>query len=233
MKKVNEKKDFLNLRETSDLLSVSIPTLNRWVRQGTIISHRSEKEIKFSSREIQEWVRATGFRVPDNTVKIDHITDLKISPEGQFIRALHNGFLMQYSQPIKRDQLYLNMIEIYSSSTNSSFNKQNLFKRMTEREESLPTTITPDIAIPHARRNSDFTFSPSAICTAVLSQPISINSISLPKTRIFFFLFSENPEQHLNLLSSIARAVSSMDKLTEKVYHVSSLQELISLFKGK
>ncbi|MBN1971525.1 MAG: PTS sugar transporter subunit IIA [Candidatus Delongbacteria bacterium] len=216
---------FLGLEEAAGLLSTNVETLKRWVRQGSIISHRIGDEVKFDVDELRKWSRKNkiAFKEPEKINNIvEHNTPL--------IKALENGFYFSYNE--KRDffDFYLYVASKIAAHLPCNVSDEALFKSFISREKTVPTVITANIAIPHPKITGEFGVEKSFIFLVKCSNPIKFPTEIDEESRevsLFFFILSKDTQDHIKILANIARICSSSDLFIE----LNSIEDKNSLLK--
>jgi len=53
---INIEKQFITIKEISTVIDVSVPTINRWIRNNYIPSYKIGKRRLFKKEEIDNWI---------------------------------------------------------------------------------------------------------------------------------------------------------------------------------
>ncbi len=225
--KMREEESFLSINEAAEILKTSTSTLKRWVRQGTLIAHRSDQGIRFCRKELDQWMKKAGMsgksRTCSSTSKCNQNTGL--------YGALQNGKYISYTDTVSRDTLYREIAEQASDNILEPFSASELFKKMVEREKSVATTITSCVAVPHPKRRGEQIFRESQIFTVKLNHPIALNSSAPAETSILFFLFASDPAEHLKLLAQLVKKITKTDNFIDCFKKTDSMDSFMEILK--
>lgn len=105
--------------------------------------------------------------------------------------------------------------EIYESvlkqSDLSGYDKNSLLTELLEREKVLSTAVGNTVAIPHPRRPLMKNEEDQRIFVVYLNEPIDMKAPDSLKVSTLFMLFTSNSQTHLKVLSSLAKALHSLE----------------------
>jgi PTS system nitrogen regulatory IIA component len=89
----------------------------------------------------------------------------------------------------------------------SDESKDELFTKLTEREQLASTGIGNGIAIPHPREPLSLPPKSSVIVTCFFENPVAFNAIDDRPVFVFFLLISPSVKHHLHLLSRLSYCI--------------------------
>ncbi|HTF33315.1 MAG TPA: PTS sugar transporter subunit IIA [Myxococcota bacterium] len=200
----------LSVRDVARLLNVSEETVYRWVRRGSLPSHRVHDQYRFNRVELQEWAALHKHRVsPDlfgssgNAEECPSLRD-----------AIERGGIF-YGVPGERREKVLEAV-CELPGIPSKVNRRLLYQLLVAREALASTAVGQGIAIPHPRDPVVVRMDTPAVLLCFLSEPIDFQAMDGQAVRVLFTLLTPSVRVHLQLLARLAFAL-----------HDETLQELL------
>lgn len=225
---MREEENFIKLEEAAELLKTSTSTVRRWVRQGTLIAHRSDHGIRFCRKELDEWMKKAGM----SCLKQSGSDRSANCQNTGLYDALGNGRFFRFENSISRDELYREIAELTAPNIAKPFSPDELFLKMVEREKTVPTTIMKGVAVPHPKRRGENLFNDSWVFPVILKHPIALNKSAEADTNILFFLFAADPAEHLKLLARLVKKITRTPDFISRFLNCDSMESLMDLLRS-
>jgi|JI9StandDraft_1071089.scaffolds.fasta_scaffold09084_3 PTS system nitrogen regulatory IIA component len=201
----------LKQKDVAELLTVSLDTIDRWVREGSIPTYQWEGENRFNRQEIENWI-VKRFSQEKENFPFGENRDVIISPWQQFglYRAIHRGDVLENLSKGTKERVIEETID--SLKNKLHFDAEVVTSLFLERESLMPTALCHGVAIPHTREFLlDGLF--DAVCVVFLEEPLEWGSFDHEKVHTLFFVFACDDKRHLNLLAKIAHFCSEEENL--------------------
>ena len=99
--------------------------------------------------------------------------------------------------------------EIYKKFTDSvnfppAVNKTTVYEALCAREKIMSTAVGNGIALPHARASIITSEDDQRVSVVYLKEPIDMKAPDEIKVYVMFILLTQNPQTHLQILSTLA-----------------------------
>ena len=188
----------LNAAQAARCLDVSTDTVERWVLQGKIPSRVRGARSVFVESELRQWAQANGlpFHSPSDRPGVAE------EPEGMSVAdALSRGGFFELSGATTVREV-LDALAQHAPVADSR--REELRRRLEEREALSSTGIGGGIAVPHPREPLDGLVSEPVITTCFLSPPVEFRAIDGKNVSVAHLLLSPDTKTHLRLLSRLA-----------------------------
>lgn len=189
----------LSLNEVAKLLKMPEATIQRWVRKGNIPAVEIGGQYVFIKKDLERWARL-------------HNIILNNHPErnGQRLKPVK----ISVSDAMERGGIFFNLKGENINSVLKSvvslaplppeINRDNLLKRLIQREKLASTGIGDGVAIPHPRSPLENPPQHPFITTGFLKKEIDFNAIDGIPVFVLFMILSPNTKAHLELLSRLS-----------------------------
>ncbi len=200
----------LSVRDVAKLLNVSEETVYRWVRRGSLPSHRVHDQYRFNRVELQEWAALHNHRVSPDLFRANGSVQ-----EGPSLRAAIEQGGIFYGVPGDRREKVLEAV-CELPGIPSKVNRRLLYQLLVAREALASTAVGHGIAIPHPRDPVVVRVDKPAVLVCFLSEPVDFQAMDGEAVRVLFTLLSPSVRIHLQLLAKLAFAL-----------HDESLMELL------
>lgn len=189
----------LTINEVAQCLRLSISTVERWIRQGRIPIQKTDTGYLFNESTLEKWAAMykLPFSLPDKFEK-----KFKEKKSENLLPAMKRGGLLYNIKGDNVEAVLKDAVEnIYFLPV--SF-KEELYRRLLEREHLTSTGIGKGVAIPHPPDPLQDTLSNALISTCFLEKPIDFNAVDGKPVFVMFILLSPSTKTHLHLLSRLS-----------------------------
>jgi len=189
----------LKLTEISRSLELPITTLNRWIRQGRIPVQKNGENAVFDVPVLKKW--AAKHHLCFSLDREGECGKPDIQKES-LLSAMQRG---QVFYDISGDDVgsvlesAVGVIPGLSGET-----RQELYRRLMDREELTSTGIGKGVAIPHPRSPVIDETDAASITTCFLKKSVGFRAVDDKAVFILFILMSPTVKTHLYLLSRLA-----------------------------
>lgn len=196
----------LTIDEISQCLNLPVKKIERWISQGRIPVKQDGRACIFNETALGKWASThhLPFRLPDegsgkeNTPASPPNTEVLLS-------AMKRGGVFYDVEGNDADSVLEAATMRIPDFPEAS--KQQLFRRLQERERLMSTGIGKGVAIPHPRTPLEETGNESLLATFFLRDAVDFGSIDDKPVFVLFLLLSPTTKEHLNLLSRLAFCV--------------------------
>lgn len=188
----------LNTAQAARCLDVSTDTIERWVLQGKIPSRVRGARSVFVESELRRWAQANGlpFYAPTESVGAAN------EPEGVSVAdAFSRGGFFELAGATTVGEV-LEALTQHAPVADSR--REELRRRLEEREALSSTGIGGGVAVPHPREPLDGLVSEPVITTCFLNPPVEFRAIDGKGVSVAHLLLSPDTKTHLRLLSRLA-----------------------------
>lgn len=195
----------LSIFDLSKHLGVTTGTIDRWLRQGKLPVSRTGAKIKFQARELKSWAD-----------KHNLVLNLDQKPGGEkkqndtvsLSQAVKNGGIYTGIQGTDTNTVLKNSVDAIEQIPTEA--KQDLYRRLIEREEALSTGIGNGIAIPHPREQVESIQEPMvSVCFPEV--PVDYHALDNKPVFVLFILLCPQLKYHLKLLSNLSFCLKNSD----------------------
>lgn len=205
----NNMKDILTLQDVSDILQLSNKTVLKMVKSGEIPCAKIANQWRFPKVMLNEWIttKMEKNRHRDLTKTIEGTIDnLPIS------RFIDTEYIIPELQGAAPSDI-LNELSAKAYDTGLVVNKDELLKKLKERESLASTSIGQGIALPHLRKpDGNIVTKPSIIIGKSL-KGIDFYSFDSSKTEVFILILADSEIVHLKLLSKLTQFLTIGDNI--------------------
>jgi len=217
----------LSVKEVADLLSVSVKTIYRMIKDETIPCFRVGGQWRFDRREIASWIEdAREFRFTAS--KKDSVQD----DESIAIADLLRRGGIYYDVPGRSmESAIMSCLDRIKSSI-PQIDIQRLFSAIMEREHLCSTSAGNAIAFPHPRPFKEFTASLSSVALCRLARPIPFNAPDNEYVETLFFIFPKSERRFLRIQAKLSRLLKD-DQILRAIKEKTRPDDLIALFSSK
>lgn len=193
----------ITINQASQCLNLPPDTIERWIRQGRIPMRKEGDNCIFKKSVMEKWAKSHNLSLSKLEKDSEHQqTD---SHQENLVPVMRRGGVLHN---IAGDDV---TSVLKSATDNISFlaaeDKEELLKRLLEREELTSTGVGKGIAIPHPRTPLSDRMEHPAIVTCFLETPINFGAIDDRPVFVMFILLSNSTKNHLHLLSRLAFCV--------------------------
>ena len=192
----------LTIYEVAQYLHLPLSTVKRWIRQGRIPIQRSGNDYIFNESALEKWAESYNlmFSLPN---KVE--TPLKEARLENLLPAMKRGSVFHDLKGDNVAAVLETAVENLPALSNSS--KEELYKRLLERENLTSTGIGKGVAIPHPHDPISDILENPLIATCFLEKPIDFGAVDDKPVFVMFILLSQSIKIHLHLLSRLSFCV--------------------------
>lgn len=186
-------------------LHLSLPTLERWIRQGRIPVHQSGDRCVFKKEALKRWAEKydINFSLQDEETEHTGIPD-----DDTLYSAFKRGGLVSGLEGATVSEVLKNAAASVPGFSDSE--KDLLFTKLMERETLTSTGIGKGVAIPHPR-NPLHGDKKAMIVTCFLKNGVDFKSLDGKPVTVMFVIISPSIKSHLSLLSQISYCLRDDD----------------------
>lgn len=209
----------LSVRDVARLLNVSEETVYRWVRKGSLPSHRIHDQYRFNRVELQEWAALHEHRVSPDLFRFNEAHEECPS----LCAAIEHGGIFYEILGNRREKVLEAVCGL--SGIPSKVNRQLLYQLLVAREALASTAVGHGIAIPHPRDPVVVRVEKPAVLLCFLSAPIDFQAMDGQPVRVLFTLLCPSVRIHLQLLAKLAFVLH--DETLKELLHTAAPKEAI------
>lgn len=192
----------LPMEKMAGVLDLSVSTIERWIRQGSIPIQRIGAEVVFSQAAMEKWAAThnLSFSLDGNQAHVN-------APEalGSLVSAMKAGKVchrVRGTDAVAALKSAVDCIDFLSRDV-----RDELYEKLLEREQLASTGIGNGIAIPHPRDPLSKPPETPVITTCFLEKGVNFNAIDDQPVFVFFLLISPTVKHHLHLLSRLSYCI--------------------------
>ncbi|MDL1964626.1 MAG: PTS sugar transporter subunit IIA [Deltaproteobacteria bacterium] len=192
-----------SLNDMARCLDLPVSTVDRWIRQGRIPIHRSGNACLFKKAVLEKWAfnHSLPFFLPNEKKEIYKEQNLGLT---NLLPAMQLGGVFH---DVKGDDVESVLKSAVDKVPVLSINKEELYKRLLEREALTSTGIGKGVAIPHPRAPLPEEIDNPLITTCFLEKSTDFAAVDDRLVFVMFILLSTSIKIHLHLLSRLAFCV--------------------------
>jgi PTS system nitrogen regulatory IIA component len=217
----------LGVRDVARLLNVSEETVYRWIRRGSLPTHRVHDQYRFNRVELQEWAALHKQRVSPELFRWDGAQENGLSLRD----AIERGGIFHGVDGDRREDVLQAVCAL--PGIPSKVDRRLLYQLLVAREALASTAVGEGIAIPHPRDPVVVRVEKPVILLCFLSKPIDFQAMDRQAVRVLFTLLSPSVRVHLQLLSKLAFALhdEALKRLLRTCAPAEAILERISALK--
>lgn len=209
----------LTIRETARLLQVDEETIEGWIRDGTIPSHRLHDQRLFNRSELQEWAVSQKRRVSPELFSVEG----SAIDTPRLHAAIERGGVYHGAPGGSRENALKAVAQ--SPGIPPKVNREELYRLLVGREAIASTGIGEGIAIPHPRSPLVVRIDEPAVLLSLLSTPADFHAPDGKPVSVLFTLLSPSVRVHLQMLAKIAYVLH--DETLKKLLRAEAGREAI------
>lgn len=202
----------LTLGEVAEYLKLSDKTLQKMVKNKEIPCTKIANQWRFSRAMVDDWLRSKMEVIPKNDLSRLIEREMDFIPLSRLIdeRYMIMDLLSNDKQGV------LSELAQISLDNHLISDKEDLIRKLMEREGLTSTAVGNGIALPHLRKPSKEIINEPSIVIGISRAGIDFDSTDGKPTHLFFLILSDSEVVHLRILSklsSILREQKSLKKL--------------------
>lgn len=188
----------LTIDEVARRLDLPVRTVERWIRQGHIPSHRWGDDVVFDERELAAWARSHNLSFAGTR----SMTQPEDEPEPvELVEAMRRGGVEYGVEGRDVESLLAAAVARLPVPDEQ---REVVLERLLQREELSSTGIGGGVAVPHPRTPSADIVGAPMITTCFLAQPVDFGAVDGRPVETLFVLLSPSTKAHLKLLARLA-----------------------------
>lgn len=190
----------LEMTKTARGLNLPVSKLERWIRQGRIPIQKKGDICVFNKSLLDEWAEKHHLSFSLDKPS-DPINPGETEPDS-LVTAMKRGGVL-YDLPGTDAKAVLESAVSGIPDLNGPA-KEELHKRLLERENMTSTGIGKGVAVPHPRTPMDDLGETPRITTCFPAAPVDFEAIDKLPVFVMFILLCPSVKTHLHLLSRLA-----------------------------
>jgi PTS system nitrogen regulatory IIA component len=190
----------LSVRDVAGLLNVSENTVYRWVREGTLPSHRVHDQYRLNRVELQEWAATHGHRVSPDLFASSGSEELP-----SLAAALERGGIHHGLAGSRREEILGAVTKL--PGIPDGVDRELLYQLLLAREALAPTGVGRGIALPHPRDPVVLHLREPRVLLCFPETPVAFGALDGEPVRALFLLLSPSVHAHLQMLARLAYAL--------------------------
>lgn len=191
----------LNIKDVSELLSVSEDTIRRWISLGQIPAYWLNRQYWFNRLEIENWMVTR--KMPQGEKEEGHV-ELQGKGGTQHYglsRAIYNGDVIRDVEGTSKEEIIRNSAELFSGKL--GLDGDLVAELLLDRENLMSTALDHGLAVPHPRELI-MRGQVDRLIVVFPKHPVDFGALDGRPVEMLFFLFSSQDKRHLHLLAKIA-----------------------------
>ena len=197
---------FLDLRSAASLLHMDELELKHFAQREEVPAQKRGEDFFFERRSLDEWAqrRMIGLHPKQLTGEHAHAITERAKSTGEVrisdllsIEAIDPCLSAKNKGGVLRDMTEL------AESTGKVYDKDALFKGLTEREEAASTAVGGGAAFLHVKFHDEYLVSESFLALGRTSRPVFFGAPDDEGTDIFFLINCTDRKLHLHVLARL------------------------------
>ena len=197
---------FLDLRSAASLLHMDELELKHFAQREEVPAQKRGEDFFFERRTLDEWAqrRMIGLHPKQLTGEHAHAITERAKSTGEVrisdllsIEAIDPCLSAKNKGGVLRDMTEL------AESTGKVYDKDALFKGLTEREEAASTAVGGGAAFLHVKFHDEYLVSESVLALGRTSRPVFFGAPDDEGTDIFFLINCTDRKLHLHVLARL------------------------------
>ncbi len=193
----------LSVKDAAQMLRVSEDTVQRWIRQGVVPTHKIQGEFRFQREELESWARRN--RIGSHSApKI-----VPVSEEVRLLEAVERGGIFRDVGGTTPEAVFREVLKVFPfPSAAREVPREALLASLLERESLVTTAVGKGIALPHPRHPQDWGLGGPAVGIFFLRQPVDFGAIDALGVTVLFLILCGSVKGHLTMLSQVSHLVN-------------------------
>lgn len=191
---------YLSVPEAAQLLGVTDATIRRWIRQGNLPASTIDGRYVIARRKLELWARAHHMvlrKAPADAERGEQVPRPVL-----FLEAMKRGGVFFGIEAANMGAALREAVRL--APIPDSIDREDLLRRILEREALSSTGVGKGVAIPHPRAPlTGASFDPM-ITTCFLKNAIPYNAIDGVPVSVLFLALAPTVKLHLELLSALS-----------------------------
>lgn len=192
----------LTVRDVGRVLSVSEPTVTRWVKQRGLPARRIAGRYWFNRAEVLEWATANQVRV---SAELFDLQERGCAAVPSVADALAAGGVIANLPAADKPSAMRALVQALPLP--AAIDRDLLLRLFLAREALASTAIGEGIALPHVRNPIVLHVSQPLITLCFLEKPVDFGALDGQPVDVLFSLISPTAGSHLQLISRLSYAL--------------------------
>lgn len=192
----------LTVREVSKFLSVTEPTVTRWIKQRGLPAQHLNGQYRFNRAELLEWATANQIKV--SLEMFDHL-DAEDEPAPGLEEALAAGGVFHKLPGTDKAAALHALVQVLPLP--EGIDRELLLRLFLAREASATTAIGEGIALPHVRNPIVLHVERPMVTLCFLENPVDFGALDGRPVHVLFSLICPTMRSHLQMLSRLSHAL--------------------------
>jgi PTS system nitrogen regulatory IIA component len=199
-------REILSLKQASQHINIDANELKHVAQRGEIAAFTRGDDWFFDHRDLDEWAqrRMIGISPKKLTSEHSHAMDERSKSSGEIHISdlLSEEAIAPFLTAKNRGGVLRDMTEL-ADSTGLVYDKDALFKGLTEREEAASTAVGGGAAFLHVKFHDEYLVSESFLALGRTSRPVFFGAPDDEGTDIFFLINCTDRKLHLHVLARL------------------------------
>ena len=217
--------ELMTLAEVSRYLKLSEKTVQKMVKNGEIPCTKIANQWRFYKSMIEDWLASQMELTSRASIS------MLIEDENIFMpisRLISEDLILMDLKADTRDAALAEMADA-AYAANIISDREQVLKKLLEREKLSTTGVGEGLALPHLRRPSARLVREPRIIIAVSKKGIEYDSFDGNPVYVLLMILSDNEAVHLRILSKISRLLRDRES-AEHIRNFSEKEQFISFF---
>lgn len=197
---------FLDLKHAAARLHMDELELKHFAQREEVPSHKRGDDFMFESRLLDEWAQRRMIDLPAKKLTGEHSHAMderaKSSGEVHISDLLSEDAIAPFLAAKTRGGVLRDMTEL-ADSTGKVYDKDALFKGLSEREEAASTAVGGGAAFLHVKFHDEYLVSESFLALGRTTRPVFFGAPDNEGTDIFFLINCTDRKLHLHVLARL------------------------------
>jgi PTS system nitrogen regulatory IIA component len=212
----------LTVRDVSQFLNVSEPTVTRWIKKRGLPAQHVNGQYRFNRSELLEWASANQIKVSREL--FDHLNG-DDEPVPSLAESLEAGGIHYGLQDTNKDRALRALVQVLPLP--EGIDRELLLRLFLAREAAATTAMGDGIALPHVRNPIVLHVTKPMVTLCFLSRPVDFGALDGKPVHVLFSLICPTMRSHLQMLSRISYSLHDA-KFKETVTRQGKREEILN-----
>lgn len=225
---------FLDLKHAAERLHMDELELKHFAQREEVPSTKRGDDFFFESRLLDEWAQRRMIELSPKKLTGEHTHAMdersKSSGEVHICDLLRVEAIAPFLTAKNRAGVLRDMTEL-ADSTGLVYDKNDLFKGLTEREEAASTAVGGGAAFLHVKFHDEYLVSESFLALGRTNRPVFFGAPDGEGTDIFFLINCTDRRLHLHVLARLCLLAHGTTLLAD-LRAAADAAEMLAAFKS-
>ena len=197
---------FLDLKHAAARLHMDELELKHFAQREEVPSHKRGDDFMFESRLLDEWAQRRMIDLPAKKLTGEHSHAMderaKFSGEVHISDLLSEDAVAPLLSAKNKGGVLRDMTDL-ADATGKVYDKDALFRGLTEREEAASTAVGGGAAFLHVKFHDEYLASESFLALGRTARPVFFGAPDDEGTDIFFLISCTDHKLHLHVLARL------------------------------